>query len=105
MPKEESTIEFVSDRQKVSVPVSDILFVESRDREVFVHLSDGKACRNKTPITHWESILGQGFIRVHRAFLVNASHIGQSTQDTVVIDGNHIPVSRKYRDNLTERKP
>ena len=105
LPKEEETIEFVSDRQKVSVPVSDILFVESRDRDVYVHLAGGTAYRNKTPITHWESILGQGFIRVHRAFLVNESHIEQSTQDTVTVEGNPIPVSRKYRGNLTERKP
>lgn len=100
LPKEEPTINFVSDRQKVSVPINSILYVESRDTEVYIHLTDGKAYRNKTPISHWESILGNGFLRVHRAYLVNASRIKHISQDALYIEGERIPVSRKYRDNL-----
>ena len=72
LPKKEPTITFTSDRQKVSVLIDSISYIESRDKEVYVHLADGTAYRNKTPITHWESILGSGFLRVHRAYLVNA---------------------------------
>ena len=57
LPQREPTIDFVSDRQKVSVPVGSILYIESRDTEVYVHLADGTAYRNKTPISRWESIL------------------------------------------------
>jgi hypothetical protein len=100
LPKKEPAIEFVSDRQKVSVPVNNIQYIESRDTEVYIHLKDGTAYRNKTPISHWESILGCGFLRVHRAYLVNASRIRHITQDALFIEGDRIPVSRKYRDNL-----
>jgi hypothetical protein len=100
LPKKESAIDFVSDRQKVSVPIGSILYIESRDTEVYVHLADGTAYRNKTPISHWESILGSGFLRVHRAYLVNAGRIKQTTQDALYIEGDRIPVSRKYRDAL-----
>ena len=100
LPEKESTIDFVSDRQKVSVPVNSILYIESRDTEVYVHLADGTAYRNKTPISRWESILGNGFLRVHRAYLVNASHIKQTSQDALYVEGERIPVSRKYRDAL-----
>ena len=77
-----------------------ILYIESRDTEVYVHLADGTAYRNKTPISRWESILGSGFLRVHRAWLVNASRISQTTPEAILIGGTHIPVSRKYRDNI-----
>jgi hypothetical protein len=100
LPKKESTIDFVSDRQKVSVPVDRILYIESRDTEVYVHLADGAAYRNKTPISHWESILGSGFLRVHRAYLVNARRIKHTTPDALYADDARIPVSHKYRDAL-----
>lgn len=100
LPKEEPTISFVSDRQKVSVLACDILYIESRDTEVYVHLADGTAYRNKTPITHWESILGKGFLRIHRSYLVNESHISNATQDAAYIKGERIPVSRTYRDSI-----
>ena len=102
LPKKESTIDFISDRQKVSVSVDNILYVESRDKEVYVHMADGTAYRNKTPITHWESILGGGFLRVHRAYLVNASRIKHTAQDALFVEGDRIPVSRKYRDALKD---
>lgn len=100
MPKEESTIDFVSDRQKVSVPIAGILYIESRDTEVYIHLADGTAYRNKTPISHWVSILGGGFLRVHRSYLVNATRIKSTTPDALYVDDARIPVSRKYRDAL-----
>ena len=100
LPKKKSTIDFVSDRQKVSVPVDRILYIESRDTEVYVHLADGAAYRNKTPISHWESILGSGFLRVHRAYLVNARRIKHTTPDALYADDARIPVSHKYRDAL-----
>jgi len=100
LPIKESTVDFISDRQKVSVPIDSISYVESRDKEVFIHLADGSAYRNKTPISHWESILGNGFLRVHRAYLVNANRIKHITQDDLYVEGERIRVSRKYKDSV-----
>ena len=98
----EPTITFTSDRQKVSVLIDSISYIESRDKEVYVHLADGTAYRNKTPITHWESILGSGFLRVHRAYLVNANRIKQTTPDALLVDADRIPVSRTYRESIKD---
>ena len=100
LPEKEPAIDFVSDRQKVSVPIASILFIESRDTEVYIHLADGTAYRNKTPISRWESILGSGFLRIHRAYLVNAARIERTTPDAVFLAGQSLPLSRKYRDNV-----
>ena len=102
LPKKEPTITFTSDRQKVSVLIDSISYIESRDKEVYVHLADGTAYRNKTPITHWESILGSGFLRVHRAYLVNANRIKQTTPDALLVDADRIPVSRTYRESIKD---
>lgn len=105
LPKKEPAITFTSDRQKVSVLIDNISYIESRDKEVYVHLADGTAYRNKTPITHWESILGSGFLRVHRAYLVNANRIKQTTPDALLVDADRIPVSRTYRDAIKGINP
>ena len=74
-PEMESPITFCSDRKKVSLLPSEIVYVESCDTEVLIHVSDGRKLRNKTGIAQWESVLGEQFIRVHRAFLVNSEYV------------------------------
>ena len=91
-------ITFISDRHGVSVLKSDILYVESRDSEVWIHTRDGRRFRNKTPITQWENLLGDGYIRIHRAFLVAEGAISEHLGDAVRVGEQELPVSRKYYD-------
>ena len=98
-PRTEETVGFISDRRKVSLPAGRILFIESRDTEVHVHAADGAVYRNKTPISRWEALLGNTFVRTQRAFLVNRSAIDRlSDPDHLLLkDGTSIPISAKYR--------
>ena len=92
-------IVFTSDYKKVSLNASEILYVESRDTEVWVCATDGRRFRNKTGISQWENLLGEDFIRVHRAFLVRKESIQETLYDSLTLeDGTTIPVSRKYRE-------
>lgn len=94
-------VTFTSDYRKVTLDLSEIVLVESRDTEVWVCAADGRKYRNKTGITQWENLLGEDFIRVHRSFVVRRSFVTTTTSDTVILsDGNEIPVSRKYRDDV-----
>jgi DNA-binding LytR/AlgR family response regulator len=85
------------------IPVlSEIIYVESRDTEVWVYATEGRHYRNKTGISQWENLLGEDFIRVHRSFVV----MKESIQDTLSVsltleDGTSIPVSRKYREAVS----
>ena len=76
------------------------MYIESRDSEVWVFARDGQSYRNRNGITQWENLLGEGFLRIHRAFLVNVSHATLSTPDTVLVDGKELPVSRKKKDTV-----
>lgn len=91
-------ISFTSDYRKVSLRKEDILYVESRDSEVWIVTRDGRQYRNKTGISQWENLLGPGFLRVHRAFLVSIADAALTAPDLVFIGGQSIPVSRKYKD-------
>ena len=95
-------IVFTSDYKKVSLNVSEILYVESRDTEVWVCATDGRKFRNKTGITQWENLLGEDFIRVHRSFVVRKESIQDTLSDSLTLeDGTSILVSRKYREAVS----
>ena len=94
----DSPVTFISDYKKVSLKRADILYVESRDSEVWIYARDGQSYRNKTGISQWENLLGPGFLRVHRAFLVNIADATLTASDVITIASQSIPVSRKYKD-------
>lgn len=93
-------ITFTSDYKKVSLNKEDILYVESRDSEVWIYSRDGQSYRNKTAISQWENLLGPSFLRIHRSFLVNISDAVLSGPEMVTIGSQTIPVSRKYKDSV-----
>ncbi len=93
-------ISFTSDYKKVSLKKDEILYVESRDSEVWIVTRDGRHYRNKTGISQWENLLGSGFLRVHRSFLVNISDATLITPDVVSVGRQEIPVSRKYKETV-----
>ena len=94
------TVTFFSDRKSVTLPVSDIAYVESNDTEVRIVTVSGESHRNKTGIGQWENLLGDDFLRIHRSYLVNTSLSTLTTPDTVTIGDVQLPVSRKYKENV-----
>ena len=93
-------ITFTSDYKKVSLTKEEILYVESRDSEVWIVARDGRQFRNKTGIGQWENLLGPGFLRVHRSFLVSIADATITAPDVVSIGSQEIPVSRKYKESV-----
>ena len=93
---EDKTITFISDRHKVSIIPSEILYVESNDREVTIYATENRTYRNKTGISQWESILGDDFIRIHRSYIVNREAITSIDKEYVYIGDSQLPISRKY---------
>ena len=101
-PEMESPITFCSDRKRVSLLPSQMLYIESCDTEVYIHTTDGRKLRNKTGISQWELAMGYPFVRIHRAFLVNSNHVESYNQDTVKVGEESLPVSRKYQKGLKD---
>lgn len=98
--KQDRTVTFFSERKSVTVRLSDIAYVESNDTEVRIVTTAGDAYRNKTGISQWENLLGDGFLRIHRSFLVNVTLASPGAQDTVTVGDVQLPISRKYKENV-----
>ena len=97
-PSRPGPISFTSDRKSVTLPLHDILYVESNDDATTVIASDGRRFKNYTPISQWESTLRPHFIRIHRSFLVNKSAVTGIDVDFLYIGDIQLPISRKYKD-------
>lgn len=91
------TVDFVSERRRVSLAFDRIAYVESNDVETRVYTPDGESFRTKTPISQWEKVLDGGmFVRIHRAYIVNRDCVVSFNRQCVVVGGSELPVSRKY---------
>ena len=95
-------ITFFSDRRSVTLPVADIAYIESNDTEVRIVTVSGESHRNKTGISQWENLLGDGFLRIHRSYLVNTALMTVTSPDTVTVGDVQLPVSRKYKETIHE---
>ena len=97
-PSKPAPITFTSDRKPVTLPLEEILYVESNDDITTVIATGDRRFRNKTPISQWEAILKPHFIRIHRSYLVNKSAISRVDGDLLYVNDIELPISRKYKD-------
>ena len=92
-----------SDYKTISVSIDTILYIESIDNYVKVHLANGTSMLSKIPLHIVEGQLPQGeFIRIHRSFLVARCRIARFSKTEIILekDGKALPIGRKYMDNL-----
>ena len=99
-PTKPAPITFTSDRKPVTLPLEEILFVESNDATTTVVATGDRRFKNITPISQWEAILKPHFIRIHRSYLVNKDAITRVDGDLLFVDEIELPVSRKYKDTV-----
>ena len=97
---EPKTITFTSEYRKVTLSTSEVMYVESRDTEVWIYATKERTFRNRTPITQWQNILEDGFIRIHRSYLVNQIFVESHDSETVTVGSQLLPISRKNRKEI-----
>jgi hypothetical protein len=96
-PVRSKFISFTSDRRKISLELSRIVYIESHDYEVVVVTVDGAAHPTRMKISQWETVLDDRFVRIHRSFIVNRDHVTRIEGHTVWLGDTAIEISRKYR--------
>ena len=97
-PTKPAPITFTSDRKPVTLPLEEILYVESNDATTTVVATDDRRFKNITPISQWEAILKPHFLRIHRSYLVNKDAISRVDGDLLYVNDIELPVSRKYKE-------
>lgn len=88
------------------VQVSRIVYVEGRRKQQAFHVDgrDHEICLTKTMGEIEEELSGEGFIRIHKGYLVNYRYIQVIDSGGVeLLDGTCLPVSRRKAAEVKER--
>ena len=100
------TVVFTENRSRTRIFCDDIIFFESRAHWIIIYTRDGKEYKvRKTMNELLETVDISTFFRVHRAFVVNLSHIYQISENDVIMHhyDKPIPVSRTYKKELADK--
>lgn len=93
-----------SDYKLLQIPLKDILFIEGLKDYVKIYLTqDQRSVMTLMGLRALEQYLpGSMFMRVHRSYMVNLSHIRVIERNRVVFGNHHIPISDTYRTAFNE---
>ena len=99
---EEETYFFVRCNQVFEkIYFKEVLYVEAQENYVVIHTTR-QSYMVLMPIKRVEELLGQGFLRVHKSYLVAVDKITSVETHQLTIKGQIIPVSRTYRSKVIE---
>ena len=82
---------------RIHVALADILYFEGDGMYQRLYLRDGRQEQISSRMDHLEqSLQDQGFLRIHKGFLVNYLHIAKLDRcEATLADGKKIPISRR----------
>ncbi|MCH5270912.1 MAG: response regulator transcription factor [Lachnospiraceae bacterium] len=95
--------EFQIGREYYYVPYGEILYFESEDRKIkIVTAHDIKEFYGK--IKDLEKSLPEGFLTIHRSYVINKTHVIRYTYEMVEMDnGMSLTISKAYRKQVREK--
>ena len=92
------TIVFRGGGGYLRVPANDIYYAEAASHTVTLSMINGQETFNMR-LGDMEELLGEGFFRCHRSYIVSMRHVRRVTRTAMVLDnGVEIPLSRNLYD-------
>lgn len=90
--------------QEVRVLLSDILYFEADGNYLRLYAKAEQYRFRSTVAAAENTLAGNGFLRVHKGFLVNLSAVRRlGNEDIRLISGHVIPLGKNYTDSVRER--
>lgn len=100
----EKRFHFRAEGGQVSVLLSDICYFEAEGNYLIVHLKNDNFRLRSTMAAVQNTLEPEGFIRVHKGFLVNQKFVMVMTQDELrLVSGEAIPIGGLYAGTVKEQ--
>ena len=101
--EDKSVISVHADRKTHIVKLANIIYLESAGEYVRLHLTDGTTLVTLFRLKNMESTLQSSqFMRVHRSYIVNLSHIVGYTKGRIFLSSeDYIPIGENYKEQVT----
>lgn len=101
-PRSADYVFIKSDKEFYKVEVANILYLKSDDNYVKI-ITPEKQHMQSGSLQSWREQLPDGFIRVHKSYMVNLSKVDKVAGNRVYIGTHEIPIGRAYREALLKR--
>ncbi len=94
-----------SGKATVHIPIDAIVQVAGVGNYSMFWLNDGRRILSAYTLKVYEDLLPPYFLRIHRAYLVNAHCIVSRAgrHELLLIDGSRVPVARRKADDFRQR--
>lgn len=101
--EDDSVLSVHADRKTYLVKKSNIVYAESAGEYVRLHLADGTKLVTLFRLKNMESSLQSSqFMRVHRSYIINLSHITGYTKGRVFLSNDdYVPIGENYKEQFT----
>lgn len=88
-------------RKFVYRSLSEVAYVRSNDNYVTYHFIDGTRFLSSYTLSTVEPMLGSGFVRIHKAYMVNLDSVASvvaRTRSVVLLSKEVLPISRSRKE-------
>lgn len=97
------SITIYSDKKDIEINISNILYVQMSRNVAEIHVFGGQVYKTRMTLSDLEEALGDGFIKVHRSFLISVRAIHSVTNKVELINGESLDyVVRKKKELLDQ---
>jgi two-component system, LytTR family, response regulator len=98
------TLFFIKTNTRIlGIALGDLYWIEAFGDYVDLHTAQGKYTVHATMKALDSQLSPQGFIRVHRSYIVNASYVEQLKENSLQVLGAFIPLGKSYKPALLQR--
>ena len=91
-----------SNRQTSRIRFDELLYIESLADYIQFHLENGTQVTSKEKISNMEKALPEGFLRIHRSFIVNRAKVSTYSREYVIVGEKELPISRSYKQEVVK---
>jgi DNA-binding LytR/AlgR family response regulator len=102
LPLNQDYIFVKAEHRLIRIHLAEIKYIEGSNEYIVIHVMKDKPITTLMRMKNIESELPQNlFMRVHRSFIVNLSHVKVIERNRIIFDEKiYIPIGEQYKDNF-----
>lgn len=100
---EKNNLILTKGRQKYTINIDDIIYIEVVDHNLIYHCIDNKITINGTMRKLESDLQGLFFIRIHNSYIVNMRHVIEVKNKNLLLkNGKELPIARSKKENFRQ---
>lgn len=101
--QEANYITIISNRRRIVLSISTILYILMTGKNAEIHVSRGKIYETRMTLSELEKKLGGGFLKVHRGCLVSVMAIHEITDSIHLSNGESLEYTPRKKNQIMEQ--